>query len=94
MEVPARECFVRLFYRKFDPCLGEEYKIPKIQPFGLDSYRTEGIEPEVAERLLTHPKNNKKQIVHDIENYFIEKKVKFKFSLSRADALFNKKMKT
>ncbi|KAK6620865.1 hypothetical protein RUM43_011161 [Polyplax serrata] len=73
IEVPARECFVRLFYRKIDPCLGDEYKLPTIEPTGLDSYVTNDLDPEVSARLLSHPKNNKKQIIHDIETYFLQK---------------------
>lgn len=78
IEVPARECFVRLFYRKVDPCLGDEYKLPTIEPTGLDSYVTNDLDPEVSARLLSHPKNNKKQIIHDIETYFLQKTVRQK----------------
>lgn len=44
-------------------------------PTGLDDYTVHGIDPNIAQNLKSHPKNDKQKIINDIENYFAEKQV-------------------
>ncbi|KAL0275761.1 UNVERIFIED_CONTAM: hypothetical protein PYX00_003522 [Menopon gallinae] len=79
IDVPAKECFIRLYYRKTDWMTGKEYGIPDIEPYGLDGQNPVGVAPEVRERLMSHPRDNKKRIIRDIESYFDEKEEMMKY---------------
>lgn len=52
---------------------GKEYGIPDIQPFGLEGQNPIGVAPGVKERLLSHPRDDKRRIIRDIEEYFEQK---------------------